>query len=306
MAFFKLAGASPRYFNRLLSDRVTAGDLLMPCRMMFLVLTAALMVPCSAFAADVEFPDPNLDTVIREILKQKQIDKTDKSKKITDEDVASIFIMKATNRGIENLAGLEKCRNLAEVKLSGNKIKDLKPLEECVNIQSLYLEKNQISDITPLFKLTKLQYIELDDNQVQKLDGIQVLKALTSLYLSRNQVESVQPLAEMTKLHAIYLDKNKISDISPLKTLKWLERIDLKDNQIKDLSALSEMKELRFTFLERNQITELGTLVEMAKKDTAGERRFAPYWRLFLAGNPLNETGKAQLAELKTLGVRVE
>ena len=110
----------------------------------------------------------------------------------------------------------------------------------------------------------------------------------------------------MPKLHAVYLDKNKVSDIAPLKSLKWLERLDLKDNQIKDLSSLSEMTELRYTFLERNQITELGTLVEMAKKDTAGERRFAPYWRLYLAGNPLNETGKAQLAELKKLGVRVE
>ena len=142
-------------------------------------------------AGDVEFPDANLDTVIREILKQKQIDKTDKSKKITDEDVATIYFLKAPNRGIENLTGLEKCRNLAEVRLTGNKIKDVKPLAECVNIQSLDLAKNQIADVAPLGSLVKLQYLQLEDNQIQKIDGLAALKALGALYLSRNQIESV-------------------------------------------------------------------------------------------------------------------
>jgi Leucine-rich repeat (LRR) protein len=81
--------------------------------------------------------------------------------------------------------------------------------------------------------------------------------------------------------------------------------LDLKENQIKDISALTEMTELRFTFLERNQLPELSTLVDMAKKDLAGERRFAPYWKLYLTGNPLNEAGKSQVLELAKLGVRV-
>jgi Leucine-rich repeat (LRR) protein len=270
-----------------------------------LVFVAAASPTLTLVAGDIEFPDPNLDTVFREILKKKQIDKTDKSKKITEEDVSTINFLDAPKRGIENLAGLEKCRNLYEVKLNGNKIKDVKPLEECVHIQSLYLSKNEITEITPLIKLVKLQYLELESNQIQKLDGIQSLKALGFLELTQNQIESVAPLAEMTKLHALYLDKNKISDISPLKGLRWMERLGLRDNQIKDISALADMADLRFTFLERNQLSELTTLVEMAKKDVAGERRFAPYWRLYLAGNPLNDTGKAQLQELAKLGVRV-
>ena len=177
---------------------------MMSIRMISLALMAVVFVELPVSAADIDFPDANLDTVIREILKKKQIDKSDKTKKITDEDVATIFFLEAPSRGIESLAGLEKCRNLALIKLTGNKIKDLKPLEECVNVQSLDLAKNQIVDISPLAKLTKLQYIQLDDNQVQKLDGIQSLKALGALYLSRNQVESLQPLAELPKLHALW------------------------------------------------------------------------------------------------------
>ena len=129
----------------------------MLCRIFALGMIAALFVSSPVRAADIDFPDANLDTVIREILKKKQIDKSDKSKKITDEDVATIFFLEAPSRGIENLSGLEKCRNLALIKLTGNKIKDLKPLEECVNVQSLDLAKNQIVDFSPLGKLTKLQ-----------------------------------------------------------------------------------------------------------------------------------------------------
>ncbi|HEY4263059.1 MAG TPA: hypothetical protein VGM98_23055, partial [Schlesneria sp.] len=129
----------------------------------YLAVLLTVSIATAVNAGDVEFPDANLDTVIREILKQKQIDKTDKAKKITDEDVATIYFLKAPNRGIENLAGLEKCRNLMEVRLTGNKIKDVKPLEECVNIQSLDLAKNQIVDVAPLGKLVKLQYLQLDD-----------------------------------------------------------------------------------------------------------------------------------------------
>jgi len=133
-----------------------------------------------AYAGDVEFPDEKLDQVIREILKKKQIDKLDKSKKITDEDVGNIYFLEAPNKGIENLVGLEKCRNLALVKLTNNKIKDVKPLEECVNIQSLDLAKNQIADVTPLGKLVKLQYLQLEDNQVQNIEPVASLKSASA------------------------------------------------------------------------------------------------------------------------------
>ena len=54
-----------------------------------LTLIAVVCCASPSWSADVEFPDANLDTVIREILKKKQIDKTDKAKKITDEDLAT-------------------------------------------------------------------------------------------------------------------------------------------------------------------------------------------------------------------------
>ena len=47
--------------------------------------------------------------------------------------------------------------------------------------------------------------------------------------------------------------------------------------------------------------------MKWAKADAAKEKRFAPYLRLYVAGNPLSDDAKTkQLAELKKIGVRLE
>jgi hypothetical protein len=47
--------------------------------------------------------------------------------------------------------------------------------------------------------------------------------------------------------------------------------------------------------------------VTLCKTDANGDKRFAPYLRLFLAGNPLSEEAKSkQLAALRSSGVRLE
>ena len=111
----------------------------------------------------------------------------------------------------------------------------------------------------------------------------------------------------MDKLASLYLEGNQVSDLSPLKKLKWIESLDLRNNQVSDVAALSAMTELRHTMLEGNKITDLAPLVAMAKKDSQGDRRFAPYWHLYLKGNPLSAAAvKTQLAELKSYEVRVD
>ncbi|HLQ46498.1 MAG TPA: hypothetical protein VK137_17270, partial [Planctomycetaceae bacterium] len=59
-------------------------------------------------------------------------------------------------------------------------------------------------------------------------------------------------------------------------------------------------------FLGGNQISDLAPLVAMAKADAEGPQRFAPYWKLYLAENPLSDAAKAQIEELKKHGVRVD
>jgi Leucine-rich repeat (LRR) protein len=96
-----------------------------------------------------------------------------------------------------------------------------------------------------------------------------------------------------------------VTNLAPLAELKDLSLLKLSDNQIEDISVIGNFKRLSMLFLERNKIQDLAALVASAKADAEGEKRFAPYLRLYLADNPLSETAKnEQIAALKSFGVR--
>src|SRR5437870_5601679 len=93
----------------------------------------ALCVLCgyiaSAPAEDTGFPDKNLEAAVREALHEPK-------EKLTEEKLANLYTLESSGKGIHDLTGLEKCKNLALLKLSNQKITDLKPLKDLANIQS--------------------------------------------------------------------------------------------------------------------------------------------------------------------------
>ena len=98
----------------------------------------------------------------------------------------------------------------------------------------------------------------------------------------------------------MYLDGNQIDNIQPVANLKSLDSLDLRGNAIADISPLKGLTEWKFLFLDNNKVTDLKVLIEMAKADKEGSQRFAPFWQVYLKGNPLSdEAKKAQLDELK-------
>jgi internalin A len=247
------------------------------------------------------FPDKNLEAAIQGVLKHEP------KVELTDEKLQNVYILEAPGKDIKDLTGLEKCKNLMEIKLNKNKISDLKPLKELTNLQSLNLADNAIKDISPLANLKGLQYIELSNNQIEKLEPLSGLTSLTSLYLGRNAIKDIAPLGPLTKLWSLHAPKNQIKDLSALEKVTKLSVLDLSDNQIENVSPLSKQTELNLLLIERNQIKDLKPLIESAKADSAGPKRFAPYLRLYLSGNPLPDATKsAQLEAFKAAGVRIE
>jgi hypothetical protein len=83
--------------------------------------------------------------------------------------------------------------------------------------------------------------------------------------------------------------------------------LKLSDNAIEDISPATQHPPQSMLLVERNKIADLAPLVAAAKADAEGRKQFAPFLRLYLAGNPLSEVAKnEQLAALKSAGVRVE
>lgn len=256
---------------------------------------ALFAVAAAVQAGPVKVPDKNLEEALKKVLLEPK-------EGLTDENMVNVFVLEVSKKGVKDLSGLEKCKNLAQLRANDNEISDLKALKDLTNLQSLDLEKNMVSDITPLAGLTKLQYLHLGGNKVTKLDALKDLTALSALYLSKNDISDVAPLAKLTKLSSLYLDGNKVSDLKPLAGITRLSDLDLKENAIADVSPLTKQTDLKHLFLQKNKITDLKPLVDWLKADAKGEMRVAPYLFLYVQDNPLSDEAKAkQLKELKDL-----
>jgi len=247
------------------------------------------------------FPDKNLEAVVR----RNVFEKRDNDEPLTAEDVENISTIEGKGKAVRDLRGLEKCISLALLDLDNNDIADIDPISELKNLQSINLARNRIGDLTALAKLERLQYLHLAHNRIVDVEPISGLKNLRSLYLSDNKIKDLQPLAELEKVWSLYLDNNQVKSLKPIAKMKWLSSLDLRQNRLKDLEPLSSLTELKYLAIEKNQISDLSTLLRMAEKDAASEQRFAPFWRIYLADNPLSDEAKAQLKKIQKLGGRI-
>jgi Leucine-rich repeat (LRR) protein len=247
------------------------------------------------------FPDKALEAIVRKSVFEKR--NTDQP--ILAKDVEKISTIKAPKAGIKSIAGLEHCRELRELNLADNQIEDIAPLSGLKYLQSLDVSNNKVASLEALKPLQMLQYLNMAGNQIADLSPLAGHATIWALYLEKNKIADIAVVADLPKLVALYLDDNQVKDISVLAKLTKLERIGLTRNQVTDISPLAASIYWKFLFLEENQIADLAPLVDMCKKDLADRKRFAPFVRVYLEGNPLSDAGKAQLEELKGLGIRL-
>lgn len=254
----------------------------------------------TAHAQDV-FPDKALEAAVRKEVFAKRYN----TEPLTKEDVKNISQVHGKGKGIKSLEGLQHCVSVQEIDLENNEISDLKPLADLKLIQSLNLAGNKITSIEPLAALSRIQYLELSRNAVSDIYPLSNMSNMRSLYLSENKIEKIDVIKALPKVWTLYLAGNPVKDFAPVGEMKWLSSLDLQNCGVTDLSFLKGLTELNFVMLVNNKVADLGPLVEMAKADS--ERRFSPFWRLYLAGNPLSDKAKGeQLEELKKLGARIE
>jgi len=286
------------YAGLVVPRALLSGILAMKPLIILLGLMATILTPSASFAAG-SVKDPALEAAIRAVIQFPTGD-------LTDEKLKNVFILDAQGKGIKDLSGLEKCPNLSLLRLTKNEVSDLKPIAGCTNLQSLDVASNKVKDIAPVAGLTKLQYLELSNNEIEKFDAVAGLSALTSLYLTGNKIADAAPAAKLTKLWSLHLGKNQLKDIAPLAGLTKLQTLEISENQITDLAPLAKYTDLSLLMMSKNKVSDLTPLVKACEADAAGMKRFAPYLRLYLDGNPLSEAAKKdQLAALKKIGVRV-
>lgn len=256
----------------------------------------------SFVAADSLFPDPGLEAAVR----AEVFEKRHNQEPLTADDVKNISRVVGRGKQIKSLEGLQHCKQIMLVDLEDNEITDLGPISELKLLQSVTLAGNKITDLAPLKGLVKMQLLDIARNQVTDLSPISPMTNLRDLWAAHNQINSLDAIKELKKIWSLDIANNKVTDLMPVKGLSWLTTLDAQHNEISSLEPLRELTELDFLMLQHNKLTDLGVLVEMCQKDTAGEKRFAPYLQLYLEGNPLSDKAKSeQFEQLKATGVRL-
>ena len=201
--------------------------------------------------AFVHIPDTNLRTVVEEALGTQTITRT---------AMATLTTLKASNRGILDLTGLEFAINLEELWISRNPVSDLSPLAGCINLIGLAAWHTPISNLSPLASLTKLEWLECVEGSISDLSPLAGLINLRKIVLYTQAISDISPLAGLTNLRYIQMTHNDITDISPLAKLDNLENLLIYDNEIVDISPLAKLTKLEFLHLCDNEIVDISPL----------------------------------------------
>lgn len=252
--------------------------------------------------ADSIFPDKNLEAAVRaEVFGKRGTDQP-----LTATDVAKISRVVGKNRGIVSLEGLQHCESLMLIDFSGNKIVDLQPIAGLKRLQSVTLAHNRIATLEPIGELTAVQLLDVSGNAVESLHPLAKMANLRTLAFASNRVPTLQPIADLTKIWSLDCSGNPVADLAPVAKWRWLTMIDAAGCRVTSLDPLSPLVDLDMLILSGNPIATLDPLVQMCLRDTAGDRRFAPYLDVYFSPEQLaNPNWVASLQSLREAGVRI-
>lgn len=266
---------------------------------------AACIVAAFSFTTSVHsqdlFPDKGLEAVVRREVFEKRYN----SDPLTANDVKNISQVVGKGKGIKNLEGLQHCKALMKLDLENNELVDLTPIKDLKLLQSIDLSSNQIESIEPLAALVQTQYLQLSKNRITDLGALRGMTNLRSLYAAENKIKSLEPIGELRKMWTLHVSGNPIEDLSPIGQLTGLDSISLKGCGIKSLVFLKTLKP-NLLVLDENPISDFGPLVEAAEADSTSGGRFAPFLRLYLDANVIQDPAHSgSLERLRAAGVRV-
>lgn len=123
--------------------------------------------------------------------------------------------------GLDDSITPEDLQNIeGELDLSDSDIVDLKGIEHCRNITILNLSGNRIDKIDRLKGLELLELLYISENEIENIDSIVNLKNLKELDISFNSIEDISVLLKLEELVYVNLMGNPVKNKNVIKELE--------------------------------------------------------------------------------------
>ena len=223
---------------------------------------------------------------------------------LTGENIRKIETLAVTDKGIQELEGIQMLTGLKNLDLSGNnleviaqlsslsklekldlsgnaKLREIAPLGGDAggnafmpNLKELDLSGTGVENIAPLCVVTSLEVLDLSDNGLEDIRPLSTLTKMKILDLSNNDLEELAPLYTLTNLEKLDLSSNKIADTRPLVSLKKLKVLDASDNLIENLAYINKLTGLTSLDLSNNPATK----VDVSKLPKTGDSSNLMLW----------------------------
>ena len=244
--------------------------------------------------------DDNLEAAV--------IDAVGGEENLTYENIAAIESLAVTNKGIQDLEGIQLLKGLKSLDLSNNKLQVIAQLGDLKDsLENLNLSGNLIEETGPLSLLTGLKTLDVSGNLIENAGGIANLTALTALNISGNLIKDSGTFEKLAALTELNISGNQIVDAGGIANLTALKTLDISDNLIEDSGAFEKLAALTALNISGNQIADLGGLEKAGMQletldaadnkveDLAPLRNMESLINLNLNGNMVKESSLAML-----------
>lgn len=233
-----------------------------------IILLEFAMPLATVYAAneiDIVFNDSNLYNAIVETLggKISSKDDTQKSIRITDNNISTVQSLDLHSKEISDIHGIEKFTSLSTLQIYSNKIEDISALQNNTSIRILNFNDNKLSeeDLTVFSTMTNLTTLGIAKNSnITDISKLYTLQNLEELNASDNEITDISGISGLSKLKRLGLSSNKIQNITAVYSLNNLEELNLANNKIKDITGLENKKNLVKLNLQRNSISNMPTI----------------------------------------------
>jgi Leucine-rich repeat (LRR) protein len=93
---------------------------------------------------------------------------------------------------IEHLDGIEHCKHVTKLDLSGNHLTDIQEMCQLKNLEELYVSGNNINDISALCFLKRLRFLDVSYNDIDDVSPLFQLEGLQYINVVGNKIPDNQ------------------------------------------------------------------------------------------------------------------